>query len=71
MPQVYTADFLSENDVLEEQWSGAKFPDAKKLRDKRARELRNNKWTVKVGKCNYPDLGRFIMFWLVATRAKN
>lgn len=70
MPQVYTAEFLSENDVYEQQWSDDHFPDARKTRDRKARELRKGGWVVEVGKYDYTDLGRFILYWLVAIRSK-
>lgn len=71
MPQVYTADFLSENEVYEHQWTEDHFPDARKLRDRKARELRKDGWVVEVGKYDYTDLGCFIIYWLVATRPKS
>lgn len=70
MTTVYTSEYLSKFEVLEEQWRDDKTPDARKLRDARARELRKAGWTVTCGTYDYTDLGRFVMYWLNAERPK-
>lgn len=70
MPNVYTAEYLDKFEVCDYRWGDDKYPNARQLRDKKARELRGEGWTVKVGKYDYSDLGHFVLYWLEATRPK-
>lgn len=70
MTQVYTAEYLANNEVLELQWGDDKFPDALQQRNTRARELRKQGWTVECKKWDFTDLARCSVYSLSATRQK-
>ena len=70
MTQVYTADYLSENEVVEERYPDDKYPDALSLRNRRARELRKEGWTVKCETFDFTDLARCRVYHLLATRQR-
>jgi hypothetical protein len=67
---VYTSEDLAENEYRDQSWNTSKFPDAKKLRDDRARELRKEGWTVKTKKFNFSDLGTGVSYILEASRKR-
>ena len=67
---VYPKEELAQNEVKRESWGTIQHPDAKKLRDKRARELRKDGWTVTTNKVEFSSLGRTTIYTLEATRPR-
>jgi hypothetical protein len=49
---------------VKEGYSDTKYPDAKKIRDRRARELRKEGYTVEVKTWNFIDLSRSMYYTL-------
>ncbi len=50
------------------QWALDRLPDAKVLRDRKARELRAQGYQVKCGKTDFTDLARTSIYWLQAAK---
>lgn len=71
MANVYSKDLLDRYDVQELSWRDDKEPDAKRLRDAKARQLRKDGWTVKSVTHDFTDLGRFKAYELTATRERS
>jgi hypothetical protein len=67
---VYPKEYLDRFEVIEEQWGDSKYPDAKQLRDRRAKELRKQGFTVKCQKWDFTDLARSCSYSLTATRER-
>jgi len=57
-------------EVKEFRWRDDQHPDAKRLRDKMARQLRKEGWDVTIETLDFSDLGRFKGYGLVAVRRK-
>jgi hypothetical protein len=70
MVNCYPKEYLNEYDVLEERYYESKDPDAKKKRDRRARELRRQGWTVQIETFHNYDLGIGASYSLFAERKK-
>ena len=70
MANVYSKDLLDRYDVQELSWRDDKEPDAKRLRDAKARQLRKDGWTVKTETYDFTDLGRFRGYGLTANRER-
>ena len=62
--------YLQEYDVFEEHWDTREMPDAKTFRDRRARELRRQGWTVQIDTKKYNVLDKHVVYWLFAERKK-
>jgi len=62
--------YLQEYDVFEEHWDTREMPDAKTFRDRRARELRRQGWTVQIDTKRYNVLEVYVVYWLFAERKK-
>lgn len=71
MVTCYPKEYLEKYEVLEEGWSDSKYPDAKKIRDRRARELRKQGWEVKCVTYDFTDLARSMRYCLDARRLRN
>jgi hypothetical protein len=54
MVNAYPKEYLDKYEIIDEMWTDDKEPDAKKIRDRRARELRKHGWTVQVETVNSP-----------------
>lgn len=67
MTTVYSKEYLDQYDVLEERFFESRDPDAKKKRDRRARELRKQGWTVQIESV---DDGYIAVYSLYAERKK-
>ena len=70
MSQVYTAEYLAKTEVLEERWADDKYPNALRLRNARAKELRKQGWTVKCKTWDFIDLARCHVYSLEATKER-
>jgi len=57
-----------EDKKIELDWRSDKYEDAKKLRDSKARELRQEGYKVICKTWNFMDLGRFMLYSLEATK---
>jgi flagellar biosynthesis protein FlhB len=53
---------------VKEGYSFPKYPDAKKIRDRRARELRKEGYTVEVKTWDFQDLARGMYYTLEAKK---
>lgn len=62
--------YLQKYAVLEEHWDTRETPDAKRLRDRRARMLRRQGWTVQIDTKKYSVLDVYAVYWLFAKRKK-
>jgi hypothetical protein len=49
---------------IKEGYSDTKYPDAKKIRDRRAKELRKQGYIVEVKTWNFTDLSRSMFYTL-------
>jgi len=67
---VFTTEYLAKTEVLEEFWADDKYPDAERLRNARARELRKQGWSVKCQKWDFTDLARCCTYSLEAARKR-
>ena len=67
---VFTTEYLAKTEVLEEFWADDKYPDAERLRNARARELRKQRWSVKCQRWDFTDLARCSVYSLEATRGR-
>lgn len=56
--------------LIEKTWTTPKYPDAKKLRDAEARELRKQGFKVEIETWDFGGLGYGKSFRLTATKAK-
>lgn len=65
---IYDSEHLKNNYVIEEGYRDDQCADAKKRRDRRARDLRQQGYTVKVDSHDYTDLGRFRLYSLYGTK---
>lgn len=63
---IYT-DGLEHKD---ETYPESKYPDAKKVRDQRAKQLRTEGWTVKVRKWDFSGMGAGVTYTLEASRPR-
>lgn len=70
MTAVYTAEFIANNEVLEERWPDDKYLDALQRRNARARELRKQGWTVECKKWDFTDLARCSVYTIYATKKR-
>ena len=70
VPTAYPADFIARNEVIKQSWRDDECPDAKKLRDRRARELRRQGWKIECFTYDYTDLGRFTLYGLEGYRPR-
>jgi hypothetical protein len=57
-------------DVKEEFWLDDQEPNAKAIRDRRARELRKQGWEVKSETDSFRDLARCTRYGIFATRKR-
>ena len=64
---VYPKSFLEKHDVIEERYSTRKYPDAKKKRNARARELRKEGYQVQIETFHFDTAD---VFTLTAAREK-
>ena len=64
MGNVYTTEYLERYEVREEQFS------ERAPRDKLARELRKQGWTVKCKKWDFTDLARCVAYSLHGVRER-
>jgi hypothetical protein len=62
--------YLQKYAVLEEHYDTRETPDAKKIRDRRARELRRQGWTVQIDTKKYNVVETYVVYWLFAERKK-
>jgi hypothetical protein len=62
--------YLQKYAVLEEHYDTRETPDAKQLRDRRARELRRQGWTVQIDTKKYNVLEVYVVYWLFGERKK-
>lgn len=67
---VYTKEDLEQNEYRDQSWNTGKYPEAKKLRDDRARELRKAGWTVITKKFDFSSLGTGVSYMLQASRKR-
>ncbi|MFH1294264.1 MAG: hypothetical protein ABIJ44_09070 [Pseudomonadota bacterium] len=67
---VYPEDFIKKHEVIEEIYSDDRYPDAMKVRNARARELRKVGWKVEGRTWNFIDLARCVAYSLIATRER-
>lgn len=70
MTTVYSKEYLDQYDVLEERFFESRDPDAKQKRDRRARELRKQGWTVQIETFQNSDMGTGASYSLFAERKK-
>ena len=68
--KVYAEEYLKAWDVIEENYYPNKDPCAKQNRDKRARELRKQGYTVVCKKWSFQDLGYGDMYTLEAEKRR-
>ena len=66
----YSKEYLEKYDVIEKIWRENHYDNAKQLRDREARRLRKDGWTVKTQKLYFPDLDSVITYCLFANRGK-
>jgi len=52
MTNVYSKEFLEKYDIIDEKYADNKNPNAKQIRDKRARQFRKLGYTVETEKFN-------------------
>jgi hypothetical protein len=62
--------YLQDYDVFEKHWDTRETPDAKLIRDRRARELRRQGWTVQIDTKRYNVLEAYVVYWLFGERKK-
>lgn len=68
---VYPKEYFDTHEKpITEHYPDDKYPDAMQRRNKRARELRKQGWTVKVGTADFQDLARATSYWLEAEKEK-
>ena len=65
-----TMGYLQEYDVFEESYEYPSDQEAKHKRDRRARELRRQGWTVQIDTKRYNVLEVYVVYWLFAERKK-
>jgi len=70
MPSLYTQEYLDKYEVKEESWPDDKYPDALQLRNRAAKALRAEGWTVECGTTDFTDLARCKVYWLYATKER-
>lgn len=70
MVQGYPQEYLERFEVIDETYSEGRYPNARKLRDQRARQLRREGWTVECRKWDFIDLARCYAYSLHAEREK-
>lgn len=67
---VYPEEYTRQFDIIEEGWSEDREPDAKRIRDRRARDLRKQGWTVRAETYDFTDLARTVRYCIHAVRIK-
>jgi len=67
---IYSRKYLDRYDVYDKTFYTRKNPDAKQHRDKLARKLRRDGWTVETSKAEFPDMGTGTVYTIHATREK-
>lgn len=59
---VYPASFLERYKIIDENYFSDREPNAKTIRDKQARELRKEGWTVKTETVNIEGIKCYSIF---------
>jgi len=67
----YSEDYLKEWDIINERYSTKTDPLAKRNRDKRARELRKQGYTVTCEKWSFPDMGLSDLYTIEAKKRRS
>jgi hypothetical protein len=70
MVNCYSEEYLKMWDIIEERYSTKTDPLAKKNRDRRARELRKEGYTVTCEKWSFPDVGFSDMYTIEAKKRR-
>jgi hypothetical protein len=70
MANCYPKEYLERYEVINEKYYTKKDLDAKRNRDKRARELRKQGFKVTCEKWSFPDFGTGDMYTLEAERER-
>ena len=71
MGDVYTKEYFDTHEhPIKECYTDDKYSDAMQRRNRRARELRRQGWTVKSGTTSFQDLARATSYWLEAEKER-
>lgn len=66
----YSEEYLKTWEIIEEHYFTKSDPYAKRLRDRRARQLRKEGYIVECKKWDFPDIGTGSMYIIDAKRRR-